>query len=183
MPDSTDQDIFAYEPGTYEVRFSRVSDNPTSEAEWNRWSDPVEIKERSTEIPVILASGSTVLPDLNGQDSVYLFGPEGFGYYDWYKDNVLVANPDTTFFKLSSSNGAGDYSLIVKTLDGCPSLQSGTTSVLNNAPLTINTPQNFEGVAISSTKVRLFWQDVSLDEQGFEIYTTTTSGSHYDFVA
>ncbi len=183
MPDSTDRDIIVYETGTYEVRFSRVSANPASEAEWNRWSDPVEIKERSAETPIILASGSTVLPDLNGQDSVYLFGPEGFGYYDWYKDDVLVANPDTTFFKLSSSNDAGDYSLIVKTLDGCPSLQSGTTSVLNNAPININTPGDFVAIPISSTAVQLLWNDLSLNEYGFEIYRTTTPGLDYTFVA
>ncbi|MCB0494724.1 MAG: fibronectin type III domain-containing protein, partial [Cyclobacteriaceae bacterium] len=182
LADSTDEDIIVHDPGIYEVRFSRVSANPTSESEWNRWSDPVEIKERSAETPSIVANGTTVLPDINSQDSVYLFAPEGYGSYEWFKDSNPVAI-DTSFLKLSGTNDAGEYTLIVKTLDGCPSLESEPITVLSNAPQTINTPQNFIATPISSTSVRLSWQVNSQDEQGFEIYRTTTSGTDYSFVA
>lgn len=182
LPDSIDEDIIVYEPGIYEVRFSRVSTNPTSESEWNRWSDPVEIKERSADTPSIYANGTTILPDINSQDSVYLFAPKGYGTYEWFKDSNPIGI-DTSFLKLSGTNDAGEYSLIVKTLDGCPSLESESVSVLNNAPIDINIPQNFVATPISSTSIRLSWQVNSQNEQGFEIYRTTTSGANYSFVA
>jgi hypothetical protein len=34
--------------GTYRARFSRVSSAPTSEAQWNRWSDPIKITVAGT---------------------------------------------------------------------------------------------------------------------------------------
>lgn len=35
-------------PGTYRARFSRQSATPTTEAQWNRWSDPVVITQATT---------------------------------------------------------------------------------------------------------------------------------------
>ncbi|HEY8933715.1 MAG TPA: prolyl oligopeptidase family serine peptidase, partial [Cyclobacteriaceae bacterium] len=74
-------------PGVYRARFSRISGNPT-EAQWNRWSDPVTISEKTPDVPVVKQTGTIVLSDLNNNKNATLTGPDGFEHYYWYKNGA-----------------------------------------------------------------------------------------------
>ncbi|WP_375579328.1 GDSL-type esterase/lipase family protein [Marivirga tractuosa] len=169
---------FADIAGTYRVRFSRFEENP-SEADWNKWSKPVVIKESVVITPKITALNTTHLPDINGVDSVQLQTEEASNlYYYWEKDGVVLS--DTTSFHNVKS--AGTYSVSTETFGGCPSIPSKEIYVTFNAPADLTSPTNIEANLTSSGSVRLFWDDESQNEKGYEVYRSTEVDGFYQFM-
>ncbi|TRX60121.1 prolyl oligopeptidase family serine peptidase [Fulvivirga sp. M361] len=173
MTDSIDHDIYAFESGTYRVRYRRESTD-----DWNRWSDPVTLTERTPIVPTITANSSTILPDINNADTVILQAPSGHAVYDWYKDGVSLgaAYADSTTIEVTES---GVYSVVVSNVDACPSLPSNTLDVVFNGSAVISAPTTPVALPASSTSINVFWTDNSDNETGFEIYRSTTAGGPY----
>lgn len=168
---------FADIPGTYRVRFSRFEENPT-EADWNKWSKPVVIKESTVITPQVTALNTTHLPDINGVDSVQLETPLASNlYYTWKKDGVVVG--DTSFYAAKSE---GTYTVETETFAGCPSIPSQNIYVTFNAPQDLNEPINIQAELTSSGTVRLFWDDESELEKGYEVYRSTELSGFYQFM-
>lgn len=185
IPGATTHTYVATVPGVYRARFSRKSATPSG-SEWNRWSDPVTIAEQTPPPPVVKHTGSLILADLNGNSSVLVTVPEGYAKYTWTLNNGNV--PGSTIYPgptpnvveirgCGTNDGCGKngaYRLIVEGFDKCPSppseplyINSGTLDVAREvAP----PPSDFTADIISSTQVRLRWQDNSPNERGFEIW-------------
>jgi predicted esterase len=174
--------------GVYRARYSRISGNP-SESEWNRWSDPVNVGEKSPEIPVIEQLGTNILSDLNLGSTAYLKVPENFEKYTWFQNGgtplkALVPQPDAPYiFTHTGCTGggacqhSGEYTLITEGFDKCPSLPSepitiifGTHNTVTVPPAITGTPNNFTFELKSPTSVLLKWSDQSTNERGFEIW-------------
>jgi hypothetical protein len=165
---------FAKNPGTYKARFSRVS-NPT-EAQWNRWSDPVTLTVESPPQAHIGQIGTVLLKDLNGVADARLQSTETHTHYHWYKDGVLLDLPskeDDTFkvATIPASYGNGAYTLVVSDL-GCASNPSAPKYVFfnNEAPVNIADPLNFAGYSSSPSENTLTWKDAATNENGYEIW-------------
>jgi lysophospholipase L1-like esterase/predicted esterase len=193
IPGATGHTYIATFPGVYRARYSRVSASP-AEGQWNRWSDPVTIGERTPESPLVTQRGTIIMKDLNENSIVYLDAPEGFVDYDWYKDGVVVntvvpltephrfrINGCTSGSPPCPDNGA--YTLVVKGYDQCPSLPSkpkhavwGTHTPAVPRAIT-NRPNNFTATALSPTSVRLTWTDNSPNERGFEVWRRRVTGT------
>lgn len=172
-------------PGVYRARFSRISHTPT-ESEWNRWSDPVTVSEQTPPQPVVEHTGSLVLADLNGNNSVWVTVPEGYAKYTWTLNNGDV--PTSTIYPgpapnvveirgCGTNNGCaknGAYRLIVEGFDQCPSHPSEpkyiATGTKDQARAIADAPNNFAAEILSPTTVRLSWRDRSPNERGFEIW-------------
>jgi chitodextrinase len=168
---------FADIPGTYRVRFSRFVENPT-EADWNKWSKPVVIKESNVRTPIVTALNTTHLPDINGVDSVQLETPLASNlYYSWKKDGLLVG--DTSFY---AAKTAGTYTVETETFGGCPSIPSQNIYVTFNAPEDLSEPSNIQANFTSNGTVRIFWDDESLIEKGYEVYRSTEVAGFYHFM-
>lgn len=168
---------FADIPGTYRVRFSRFEENPT-ENDWNKWSNPVVIKESTVITPLVTALNTTHLPDINGVDSVQLETPLASNlYYTWKRDGVVVG--DTSFYAAKS---AGTYTVETETFAGCPSIPSQNIYVTFNAPADLEEPINIQAELTSTGTVRLFWDDESALEKGYEVYRSTEVSGFYQFM-
>lgn len=164
-------------PGTYRVRFSRFIDNPT-EAEWNNWSKPVVIKESTVKTPEVTGLNTRHLPDINGIDSVQLETPLASNlYYTWKRNGIVVG--DTSFY---AAKTAGTYSVETETFGGCPSIPSQNIYVTFNASQDLNEPSNIQLDLTSNGTVRLFWDDESFQEKGYEIYRSTEVSGFYQFM-
>lgn len=162
-------------PGTYRARFSRVA-NPT-EAQWNRWSDPVEVKA-SPEVPQaeIIQHGTVLLNDPNNYTNASLEAKGEFSHYYWYKNGILIDFPgdqDDTIkvATITPSMGNGAYTLVTSNFDNCKSPASAAKNLFfnNSASVNINAPTNFAGIP-AGTEINLTWQDASANEGGFEIW-------------
>ena len=143
--------------GTYRARFSRV-DNPT-EAQWNRWSDPVTVTTgQGLPQATIKQHGTVVLRDLNNANEARLEAVGEFGHYYWYKDGILVDFPgdqdDTVKLAvITSAMGKGVYTLATSNFDNCKSGLSGGKYLFfnNSAPTNITSPSGFNGTVNSSS--------------------------------
>jgi hypothetical protein len=163
-------------PGTYRARFSRV-DNPT-EAQWNRWSDPIEVKSgQSIAQAEIIQQGTVVLRDLNNGNEAKLEAKGEFGHYYWYKDGTLVDFPgdqDDTIKNatITSTMGKGVYTLITSNFDNCKSPASEAKYLFfsNAAPINITAPGPLSATPNAASEVTLSWTDASTNEGGFEIW-------------
>lgn len=164
--------------GTYRARFSRVA-NPTTEAQWNRWSNPVVITGgQAPPQAQIQQHGTVILPDLNNYANARLEAVGNFGHYYWYKDGVLVDFPgdqdDTIkYATITPAMGKGAYTLVTSNFDNCLSPVSAAKHLFfsNQAPVNITAPTNFAGTVNPTTsEVTLTWSDVSNNESGFEIW-------------
>lgn len=175
-------------PGTYRARFSRAPD--PSAADWNQWSDPVTVSSQAMAKPVVSQTGTVALKGLDNYPYALLQAEETFPHYYWYKDGALINLPgsqdDTTrHVKLLSGDcssgacaGNGVYTLVVASDDYCPSPPSDGKFIFfnNQAPLTIAAPGNFAGTALSDGRVALTWNDVSGNENGFEVWRRRQTG-------
>lgn len=168
--------------GTYRARFSRVA-NPTS-SDWNEWSKTVTVTQQSPAQAQIDQKGTVVLRDLNGFNSVKLSSVGEAEHYYWYKNGTLIdlsGSPDDTvrYATIASGAGNGQYTLITKTPDFCPSPASQPKYVFfsDSAPINITAPTNFTGTIASLTSVQLSWSDASSNETGFEIWRRKVTGS------
>jgi predicted esterase len=183
IPDATGPNYVATTPGVYRARFSRVS-NPT-EAQWNRWSDPVTVTESNPAPAQIAQKGTVILKDLNNYNNAHLSAVGNFEHYYWYKDGVLLdlyGNEDDTtrnpIFKqgtctnVPACTGNGVYTLVTAGLDNCPSPASEPKHIYfnNQAPVNITAPASFTGNSSSPSGANLNWADASTNELGFEIW-------------
>lgn len=165
---------FAKNPGIYKARFSRVS-NPT-EAQWNRWSNPVTLTVGNPPKANIEQIGTVLLNDLNGFANARLQSAEMRAYYYWYKNGVLLdfpGNQDDTLqvATIAPSYGNGAYTLVVSDF-GCKSAPSAPKYIFFNnlAPVNITDPSSFAGNSSSASEITLTWKDASGNENGFEIW-------------
>jgi fibronectin type 3 domain-containing protein/predicted esterase len=178
----------ANEPGVYRARFSRISKTPT-EQQWNRWSDPVTISEKSPDKPIITQVNSIVLNDINSNKNATLKAPAGFAHYYWYKNGVASTLPDASSVTINGCSiqpsfpcaQSGAYTLVTSGIEQCPSLPSaakyvilGMSSATNPLPV-ITKPSTFAGKVTSPSSVLLTWVDVAKNERGYEIWRRKSS--------
>ncbi len=189
LSDATGAIYVADTPGTYRARFSRIK-NP-GPADWNQWSDPVVITSQTMEKPVVAQTGTVVLRGLDNYGSALLHAEGEYPHYYWYKNGVLQNLPgsvdDTvSYVKFGSGDcssgtcvGNGIYTLVVASIDNCPSPPSDGKYVFfnNQAPINIPAPTNFTGTPLSDARVSLSWTDVSTTENGFEIWRRRQTGA------
>jgi predicted esterase len=166
--------FYAKQPGTYKVRFSRVS-NP-GEADWNQWSDGYALTVADPPVATVLQRGTLILKDLNGNTDAMLESPDPHTHYYWYKDGSLLDLPglydDTVqVVKLPASYGNGAYTLKVSD-HGCMSAASEAKYALfnNSAPVNITDPGDFKGYSTSPSENTFSWKDASANESGFELW-------------
>lgn len=183
IPGATSAIYTATIPGTYRARFSRVQ-NPT-EAQWNRWSNPVIVTQSNDPAPVITAVGSIHLPGVNNENTVTLMGPPNNKYYYWYKDGVKMnfsPSKDTLAYITPNQFGQGDYTLQVAGITNCITASSAPVSVRVNSPQNINAPDNLSGVVVSPSSINLFWKDESNNETAFEVYRALSTSTKYSLI-
>lgn len=156
-------EIIADEYGSYQVRIMR-------NGEWSSWSDPYTITSKPRPSAIISASGSTALTALDGATDVSLNALTEGIYYEWFKNGIPYLE-DSTLSNITVSE-PGEYTL-VKTDEGlCKSFESNTLYV-STQPYSGNlpfAPNNLTASASSENAINLFWQDMSNNELGFEIY-------------
>ena len=176
LPEGTVNELIAIEYGDYFVRLRRGA------SDWTDWSKPLGITEPNpTKAPILIVSGSTVLPSLDGKATLNLQAPAGSSSYRWYKDGVLLnKEKDSTLIV----NRVGSYTLSVTEGGGCPSLQSQPVIVMLNAPDdVIETPSDLTARAFSGTMINIFWNDLADNELGYEIYRSRGTADNYQFIA
>lgn len=172
--------------GTYRGRFSRKSTHPTSDAEWEPWSDPIVVTEVNPLKPTIEVSGTTHLrgPGLantNVNNTVTLTSSQTAELYEWFKNDQLInfANTDVddtlkvATFTSASTSSNGTYTLRIKD-SYCPSPVSDPVYLFfnNSAPQNIAlnaTSADLKGVSSAST-VYLTWNDILTNETGYEVW-------------
>lgn len=167
--------------GTYRGRYRR-----TSTSEWSAWSPtPVIVSQKQPTItPPIQINGmfSNVLPSVDGRTTVPLTVPGNFSAYEWRRvsDNALVSS--TANFNAA----VGEYRLKVTEQFGCSSEFSPVYKVA--AANAANSPEgvtNFSGYALSSSAIRIDWNDNPTpqnNETAFEIYRSATPGTGYQLI-
>lgn len=181
LPGVTSNEYTATSFGTYRVRFQR-----TASSEWSAWSpSPVVVGQKpGTVTPPIQINGmkSNVLPAPDGSTVVPLMVPEGYASYEWRRvsDNALVSSANTY------NAPVGSYRVMVSEQFGCSSSFSDPYTVINaNATNGPDKAVNLSAISLTSTKVRLDWNDNPspvYNETGFEIYRSATAGTGYTMV-
>lgn len=166
--------FYAKTPGRYRARFSRVK-NPT-EAQWNEWSKPLELKAADPPVANIRQTGTALLPDLNGEVNLRMESDESHSRYYWYRNGTLLNLPgdeDDTLKAITVTPNAGNgaYTLVVSDY-GCRSAPSNPLHAFfnNSAPVNIAAPTGFAGLSTSPAENALTWTDASQNEGGFEIW-------------
>jgi len=175
----------ANSPGVYRARFSRVL-NPT-EGQWNAWSSPITVTDKTIPQPVVQQTGTVLLKDLNFFNDARLNARDNYANYAWYKDGTkLSLTTQAVTVKAGTCTGPctgnGAYTLVVSDFDGCPSEPSKPVQIFfsDQAPVNITAPSNFTFTLPNSSSVRLSWTDASTNEGGFEIWRRKLiSGSTY----
>ena len=167
--------------GTYRGRYRR-----TSTSAWSDWSPtPVVVSEKQpTVTPPIQINGllSNVLPSVDGRTTVPLTVPGNFTEYEWRRvsDNSLV-NSTANF-----NAPIGEYRLKVNEQFGCSSEFSSPYKVVDaNAANGPDNVTNFSGYALTSTSIRIDWNDNPTpqnNETAFEIYRSTNAGTGYQLI-
>jgi hypothetical protein len=189
IADATGAEYIATTPGVYRARFSRFA-NPT-EAQWNKWSQPVTVTFSNPPQASITVIGTTCMrgPDNNAAyNTVKLRSDNKNDHYYWYKNGVLVNIPSNTIddtvrvytITTSSTTGSGSFTLLNKGNDNCPSTLSDPLNLYfgNSAPFLTddNIPSNFQGSAVSPSAVDVSWNDNSSIETTYEIWRKKTGG-------
>jgi len=109
----------------------------------------------------------------------------GNTYFSWYRNSELVAGPSvTSTYNINSFTDidAGYYYCLMNNslLD---SLQLVTDSIyINTAVSAPEAPSDVSLSALSSSEIKINWQDNSSLENGFEIYRSTESGINYSII-
>jgi hypothetical protein len=173
----------ANEPGVYRARFSRLSTSPTSEDQWNAWSEPVTVTEQNPAQAQMTHVGTTLLKGLDNYGNLQLKAVGDFANYYWYKDGVKLTlsstvDPKNPIFKagtctdLPACTGNGVYTLVTAGFDKCPSPPSEPKYVYfnNQAPINLIAPTNFTSSGSTAGGATIHWIDASPDETGFEIW-------------
>jgi predicted esterase len=194
IPGANRHYYIAKTPGVYRARFSRISANPT-EAQWNRWSDPVTIGEVMPEKAKVNVVGSTHLRGLNNpNNTVVLKSVETKDKYFWYLNGNLINIPNNNVddtvrvnnVTWTNSNGNGAYTLRTSGYDRCLSPPSDPVYLFfaNSAPTLpdANIPSTFAGQGLSGSSILLTWKDNSTIERGFEIWRRKAGETVYSFV-
>lgn len=163
----------ATEPGAYSVRFKKKQYYFSGASVWTDWSEPVNIIYKAPTSPVTITQlSSTALPSLDGKTSVTLGAPAGYSYL--WSTGATTQNITTST--------AGSYTVRVTAPNGCQSLPSAPVIVtVGNQPNTPEAPENLTAVGISTKKIKLFWEDKSNNETGFEIYHSIAPSGPYIF--
>lgn len=185
----TTSTITVTQPGTYRARFSRISATP-SEAQWNKWSKPVIIRQTPAITPTITAIGTSHLPDVNNGNIIRINGPTTKDLTkNWLVDGVVnttntnfptLNNKDTSNYTLRTT--AGRVSLKTIPLNTCSSLESNSIYVTMATPVSLIAPVNPQLVVLNSGSIQLFWTDNTPDEMGFEIFRSSTGlAGSYNF--
>jgi hypothetical protein len=183
IPGANGPTYVANTTGTYRARFSRNSTTPT-EAQWNKWSQPVVVGTANPTQAQLTQTGSVVLKDLNNYNNAMLTSVKKDDHYFWYKDGTLLNLPgdqdDTTRTVLLKAGdcsgpactGNGLYTLVTASYNNCPSPVSAPIHIYFNdqAPINITAPGTFAASNITMTSARLSWVDLSNNETGFEIW-------------
>jgi chitodextrinase/predicted esterase len=168
-------EIIADEYGSYQVRIMR-------NGEWSDWSDPYTITSKPRPSALISAEGSTALTALDGATDVTFTTEEDGIYYEWFKDGIPYLE-DSTYSQITVSD-PGAYTLIKKDIGLCNSFESNTLYV-STQPYSGDlpfAPTNLAASASSENAINLFWQDMSNNELGFEIYRSEDN-LNYQWVA
>lgn len=165
MPYSPERknEIIADELGSYQVRFMR-------NGEWTKWSDPYTITSKPRPGATIVADGSTALTSLEGRTDVTLSASKDGIYYEWFKNGSPYLD-DSTLNEITVTD-PGAYTLIKTDGTLCRSFESNAMYV-SQEPYSGNlpaTPTNLYASQSSENSLNLYWQDVSDNELGFEIY-------------
>ncbi len=173
IANSNSNTFTATEPGAYSVRFKKKQYYFSGASVWTDWSEPVNIIFKAPTSPVTITQlSSTALPSLDGKTSVTLGTPAGYSYL--WSTGATTQNITTST--------AGTYTVRVTSPNGCQSVPSEPVIVtVGNQPNTPAAPDNLTAVGISTKKIKLFWEDKSNDENGFEIYHATAPGGPYIF--
>ncbi|HEU5146004.1 MAG TPA: fibronectin type III domain-containing protein [Chryseosolibacter sp.] len=197
IPGATTAELIAATPGTYRGRFSRKA-NPT-EADWERWSDPIVVSEMTPQQAVVEVIGTAHLrgPGLASTDennTVQLKSADSAEFYQWYKDGVQIdfartsiedtARIATITNAFTSGNGA--YTLITQN-NNCPSPPSEPVNLFfnNSSPQNITLQADAMGFkgTVSSSSIFLSWNDISSHETGYEIWRRRAGSPDFKFVA
>jgi hypothetical protein len=173
---ATTEKHIATTAGKYRARFARVA-NPT-EQQWQPWSQEIDVKAgQALPQAEIIQKGTVLLRDLNTNNAATFEAKGTYDRYRWYKNGTRVDFPgdDDDSLKnvtITSTMGAGQYTLQVSNFDGCASAMSAPKNIIFNdaAPLTITAPGNFNGVVTSGVEITLTWTDASANETGFEVW-------------
>ncbi|MEO5602378.1 MAG: fibronectin type III domain-containing protein [Cyclobacteriaceae bacterium] len=196
MAAETGAEMMANTPGTYRGRFSRKA-NP-SEADWERWSDPVVVSEINPAKTSIAVLGTAHLrgPGLlstEANNTVKLLASDSAELYFWYKNGEPVNFSGTDVedtlsvasFTSASTGGNGVYTLVTKNAN-CPGPPSDPVNLFfsGSSPQNIvinSTELNFQGAPTSSS-IFLTWNDVSSHETGYEIWRRRAGSPDFAFV-
>jgi predicted esterase len=193
----TGSEITANVPGTYRGRFSRKP-NPT-EADWERWSDPIVVSELNPEKPSVDVIGTAHLrgPGLASTDAnntVQLRSTEPAELYNWFKNgspiNFAGTDVEDTLrlatFVNAFTGGNGTYTLVARNYN-CPSPPSDPVNLFfnNSSPQVISISAEAVDLkaTVSSSSIFLNWNDVSSRENGYEIWRRKAGTSDFKFVA
>jgi hypothetical protein len=192
IPGATSSTYIATIAGVYRARFSRTHANPT-EQQWNRWSDPVSISEKTPPKPELNQLGTILLTDLNNNNRLVLTAADNTQVnYHWYKDNVLLAQQGSVLIcEFGCTKGV--YELRTSGFDNCPSPPSdkkyayfsggfGNYGSANAAPVNITTPSELAGSLTSSNSAFITWRDNSTNERGFELWRRKSTDGEYTWI-
>lgn len=155
--------------GNYYVRFKR-----TATSAWEN-SDTIHVYQNSAAPkPVILASGSTILPAPDA-NKVTLKGPKGYASYEWSTggtaDSIVMSSNATVTLRIRGSVG-------------CWSFPSDPVLV-RVGPNSSGTPQtatNLVAAPRSPSSIGLTWTDNATNELGYEVYRSATASGPYKFL-
>ena len=178
----TGNEIVVKSLGTYRARFRR-----TATGAWSAWSPkPAVLGTKAvTQTAPIKVRGmqSKILPSPDGKTTVTLELPKGFLNYQWYRstDLTLLSNVD------SFNAPVGTFRARYSEQFGCSTLFSPNFVV----PSTTATPKpdaatNLAAVPLSESSNNLTWQNnpaPAVNETGFELYRSTTSGGPYTLIS
>ncbi len=180
IANATTNTIVAKSIGTYKCRI-------LSGTTWSDWSRiPLVIKNKtSTTAPVIslAANSSGVLPVLDGSAGVMLQTGSNYVSYAWQKDGAGTVLSTTNQF---TATAPGNYTVTVGEQFGCANSKSVAFKVIDgNAPNGPDAPTNVAATALSTTSLRLTWNQTSnptVNETGFEIYQATKSSGPFSLI-
>ena len=197
IPGATSAEFVATTPGTYRGRFSRKA-NPT-EADWERWSDPIVVSEMNPQQPPVEVIGTAHLrgPGLISTDennTVKLKSAHAAEFYQWFKDGVQIDFPRTNIedtarvatITSAVTSGNGTYTLVTKN-NNCPSPPSQPVNLFFNDSSPLNISLQADAMAlsgrVSASSIFLSWNDVSALETGYEIWRRRAGTPDFKFVA
>ncbi|MGB5930687.1 MAG: GDSL-type esterase/lipase family protein, partial [Cyclobacteriaceae bacterium] len=148
---------------------------------WTEWSDPLPITIKPlTEHADVVASGTTVLPGLDGSTSVTLSTADSYMTYDW-----RIQNGGSTSNSSSSSITVSEnrkVSLSVTEEGGCRSNYGLPVYIVKNGPVDLDAPSNLMVTARNETAINVFWEDNASSETGYEVWRSTSASGPWTFI-